>query len=504
MRVYQHSPEDKTFKVLLGEGEESTTDLLLGVRKTKGDPWLKVDNNIVNRIVLGLQPDPAYDYTLKYGTNLLDYQKRDVIRMVLSPYILNANPMGLGKTVEAVIAMRELNVSNALIIVPLCICTQWKNQIATWWPAMKDKVDINPSKVYPDRIAIFNYEKLLSEPLRTSMKAFRWDVLICDEAHRIKNHKSKRTIAIKSLPATRRWALTGTPILRRPDDLWSIFQFLSEEASGHSYWQFVEHFCHIQEDFWGKKIIGITEDSTQVAILNKLCNTVMIRNSSIEVAQRKQISVVTVPMDAKQKKLYKSTRDLIFEELPDTLTIPNGAVLGTRLQQITSWPGLWDSSEEAGWPGAKFEWIKETMGDNSTEKFVIFSRFAAAASALQHYLRRCGIDASCYTGKMDEQERFLAKEKFLHNKGTQAIIGTIGAMGQGIDELQSVCRTVIMLDRDWSPELMKQCEDRVHRMGQGYPVIVYYLECEHTFDRYVGKVNLSKTEDIRRALSDDV
>ena len=88
-------------------------------------------------------------------------------------------------------------------------------------------------------------------------------------------------------------------------------------------------------------------------------------------------------------------------------------------------------------------------------------------------------------------------------KDSQVLIGTIGAMGQGYDGLQEVSHTLIFVDRDWSPEILKQAEDRLNRMGQKKMVNIYYLECQGSFDQHVGRINFNKADDIRRALNDE-
>lgn len=76
-------------------------------------------------------------------------------------------------------------------------------------------------------------------------------------------------------------------------------------------------------------------------------------------------------------------------------------------------------------------------------------------------------------------------------------------MSQGYDGLQTVSHTMVFVDRDWSPEILKQAEDRLNRMGQTQLVNIYYLECTGSFDQHVNKVNLTKAGDIRRALLDE-
>ena len=106
-------------------------------------------------------------------------------------------------------------------------------------------------------------------------------------------------------------------------------------------------------------------------------------------------------------------------------------------------------------------------------------------------------------GKNTPEENGKSKEAFVKGRG-RVLVGTIGAMGQGYDGLQEVSHTVVFIDRDWSPEICKQAEDRLHRMGQTKPVNVYYLECTGSFDQHVGRINLNKADDIREALRDEI
>lgn len=484
--------------MVLPEDIKVDKTLLLGWSQRKNDPWIKVEDNLVNRIVLGLPTDVHQFHKMpEYTDQLKDYQINDVDKALGLRNHMNSNPMGLGKTVETIRYLKELGAQKALIIVPKIIRFQWQHQLKQWGDF--DSTVYDGQKVVQPGIWIINYDKLINESVRAKFKNFVWDALVLDEAHRIKTRDSSRTKACKDIPAAHRVALTGTPILRYVDDLWSELHFLDSKYSGESYWNFRNYFCEIQHTPWGDKIVGLTKNPARVAILNALLDTVSIRNSAVEVAHGKTREVVLLPMSKPQRDLYRKEKNLLLDQLPENCTIANGAVLTMRLMQTTSWPGLFLEKHE---PGPKFEWILETCQNNPNEKFVVFSIFEQTVRALVGWLNDCGVSAVSITGKNDAKTNECNKRLFV-DKGTQVLAGTIGAMGQGYDELQNVCRLMIFVDRDWSPEIMAQAEDRLHRMGQDNPVTIYYLECRGSFDQHVGKVNQTKADDIRRALQDE-
>lgn len=484
----------------------------LGWRVAKAEyPWdITVENNIVNRILLGLdlglaQPTAKNAHIIRQDSRLENYQVYDINRMVTLRSCLNRNPMGLGKTVEAISTIRLLKAQSVLIVVPKIVASQWRDQIKFWWPDRAEDVFVYGSaeakkrKIEPGCIVITNYEKLINESTLNKFRQFSWDVLIADEAHKIKNHRSKRTIALKAIPAARRHALTGTPILNKPDDLWSILHFLDWRYSGISYWNFVNYFCEVEDGFWGRQVEGLTRIPERVELLKKLLDVVSVYNT-LNVAQGKTVETVQLEMTPSQRKLYRDMKNLVLEELPENAKIANGAVLTIRVVQATSWPGLFLGPEE---PGPKFEWIAAMCEDNPDEKFVVFSRFEQSARALGEFLKTQNIKSVQLTGKIKDADKEANKKQFIEGDA-RVLIGTIGAMGQGTDGLQYASHTAIFLDRDWSPEIMKQCEDRLNRRGQKYKVSIYILECEKSFDQHVGRVNQHKADDIREALQRDV
>lgn len=493
-------PSGKYFRVLPDSEIEARQmrHRLMGWRQQKDDPWIVAEDNLVNRIVLNRELELMQGMPpLMMDERLKDYQRQDVNTMCRLKNCLNANPMGLGKTVEAIKALEVMEAESVCIVVPKIIRQQWVDQIKNWWgrdaEIYEKQVSLDPGKIY-----VINYDKLRNEKILAKFRRFRWDVLVLDEVHKIKSRESKQSIAVKLIPSARRIALSGTPILRYVDDLWSILNFLGEEYSGKSYWAFAEYFCEIEKTPWGNKIVGTTDDPYRQTMLKQLLSLFMIRHESIEVAYGKTQETVRLPMTKEQRNLYRKEKQLLLDQLPENCTISNGAVLAMRLRQTTSWPGLFIEDE----PGPKFEWIYEQCVNNPKEQFLVFTVFEQTAAALSQWLFNKSVRAVSITGKKSAYENELSKMTFLKGKA-QVLVGTIGAMGQGYDGLQEASRTVIFIDRDWSPEIMSQAEERLHRMGQKQQVNVYYLECQGSFDQHVGKINMNKSEGIRRALEEE-
>ena len=487
LHVYLETPQEYKVK-----------PLLLGWRQRKKDVFIIAEDNLINRLVLGMSVTEVIERNVSRIANtdgLQPFQVKDIDKMMGLQHCLNANPMGLGKTVETVRYLAANKPKTALIVCPKIIRTQWKDQLERWGN-LKAEIYDGQQNVAPS-VWIINYDKLRNEKTLMKFKEFQWEFLILDEAHKIKSRRAQQTQAVKNIPAAHRVALTGTPILRYVDDLWSILNFLDPQYACNSYHTFVDYFCEQQQTPWGPKIVGMTKNPNKIALLNALLDFISVRNA-VKVGAGKTRETVRLPMAKKQRELYRKEKQLLLDELPENCTIANGAVLTIRLMQTTSWPGLFEPGEH----GPKFEWVLEMCKNNPTEKIVVFSVFERTATALKLFLEDNGIHASTITGKQKAETNEKSRSTFIEGD-SQVLIGTIGAMGQGYDGLQEVSHTLIFVDRDWSPEILKQAEDRLNRMGQKKMVNIYYLECQGSFDQHVGRINFNKADDIRRALNDE-
>lgn len=469
-----------------------------------------IEDCLVNRVSLGLEikmPSAINRYRQGFGAaaivsenRLKPFQREDLNFALQLLAVLDANPMGYGKTVEGLSYARALDTKRLLILCPKSVRSQWAKMCEVWFPELVQNGTLFMSPKSLGRntkfplIVITNYEQLLNANVLDSLRSVQWDCILADEVHRIRNAKAKSTIAVKSLPGLNKMGLSGTPILNRPDDLWSIGHFLNPWYFGSSYWGFVYMFCEVVETFWGKEIRGLTKDPKKQELLVKVLKYFTIRNPPGAVGVGCAQNDVRLEMYPKQAKLYKDTKTLAVESLAEEgISIANGMSQLLHLQQITSNPGLFGVDKNI-----KFEWIKDMLDDNQDLKILVFSRFRQTILALNEYLKVYGV--ATIHGEIKDSDREVEKMKFINDSHCRVMTGTIGALGESVDGLQFVCHTAIFIDKMWNPEENNQAIGRVLRYAQESFVNVYTLMCEKTVDEKVGKVNLKKIEDIRSVL----
>lgn len=504
----------------------------LGAKEAKDTPGqYLVDCNIYNQLLLRpllsqskdyLASKPVEPYLIKDSANiansyakmlekipLMEFQKEDVLFMLERFSSLNANEMGLGKTVESLAVVETLKLQKVLIIAPKSILVQWSQQIQRWLGVEEREISILPKdpggsalRKPGARFTLVNYDRLVNKDYLAKLCKVSWDIVIADEAHRIKNRTAARTKAIKQIKSLFRIGLTGTPVLNKPDDLWSILDWLSPYYAGSSYWTFTQRFCEIEDTFFGQKIVGLTKSEKYQALLIEALDDMCIRNTRAVVLKdlpTKLYIPIALEMTKAQAKLYKAIKKLILDELPEDLTIFNAAAQFIRLQQVTSNPGLFLDAVETVNP--KFDFIHDLLEDNPEKKILVYSKFAETIKAFNKTMLLHSQKYASIYGEIRDRESQL--QYFINSNECRVMSGTIGALGVGVDGMQEICDTVIFIDRDYSPGLNEQAEDRLCRIGQTNMVKVYNLECLNSIDQYIGKIVFKKAEDIRRIFLDE-
>lgn len=384
--------------------------------------------------------------------------------------LLNADDRGLGKTVTSIETARVLMErfqAPVLIVVPKTLVPQWCEEI-------RDQDQINsivpidavfhfdipfsgkkPFWVITHYEAMVKHHKMLAKTI--------WAVVIADEAHRIKNRKAQRSMALKKIKAHRKLALTGTPYDRNPADIWSILNWLRPEIF-KSYWAFFEAHVNYTGELGGAISIAGVKDGAKFA---RVTAPHLVQRSKQEVAPqlpKKIQQYIPVKMTQKQADLYQRIREVAETDLKldtgDVLLVKN--VLGRilRLQQAASDPRLLGTDEN----GAKIDWLLEYVDDNPDDTLLIFTRFRDTAIRVANLL---GIPY--YVGGSTT----ITTEFSNYSK----IVATIDAAKEGLN-LGHIWNTVF-LDQHWSSIAMAQAIDRTERdLAATKPRTVMYLQAQ--------------------------
>lgn len=319
-----------------------------------------------------------------------------------------------------------------------------------------------------------------------------WIAAIADEAHRAKNRKSLQTKGLWRIDAPFKLALTGTPLMNQPDELWPILKWLYPKEYT-SFWRFFDQYVDFYEGQYGKIVTGVKNSDA----LRFELSTRLIRRTKGEVLDlpEKMRQYVPVKLNKKQRKLYEEAEKQLWIEVEQAIKegdkdalkfaqaakegklyqIVNGASRIVRLRQVASTPALLGGEDDS----AKLDAAVEIIADAQPKQFGVFTEFVGTANILCERLRKLGIKAEPWTGQRTPEERAQLEADFQAGD-IDVIVGTIAAMKEGVT--LTAADTAIFLERHWTPAVNEQCEDRFHRVGQKNAVTIIILEAEDTVD----------------------
>ncbi len=401
--------------------------------------------------------------------------------------LLLSDQMGLGKSLSAIEickqVFRQYNLP-ALIVCPKGIRLQWQSMILDQDPqamvaiASDDPFWLKHSVATLDYL-IIHYEALVK--YNAILAKHQFSTIVVDEAHRIKNRKAQRTVAVKTLKAARKIALTGTPFDKDAGEIWSILNWLDPKEFS-SYWKFVEN--HITFD-----IVKIGKPGTPTArefknnprIKDPKIFTTMLRPHMLRRTKKLvmpelpplQVTHIPIELHPKQRIAYdaiKNVKDMevSFDELPEPMFIEFALTKLVRLLQCASDPSGLDLLA----PSAKLEWLQEWISDHPHEPVLIFSRYRKTA---ERVFKAIGADTLVMGGSELKQPLMASRR----------IVATIAAMAEGYD-LGHV-GTVIYIDAEWSSILMQQSLERIDRGNNVIAKQAIFLHAVNTVDDLVYK-----------------
>jgi SNF2 family DNA or RNA helicase len=407
--------------------------------------------------------------------------------------------VGLGKTVQALLAAQKLDAFPTLVVAPKAATGVWIDEVEKWL-GMKAATYLGPKRRlrWDDPIVITNYAVF---PEILNRRA--WRLTIWDEAHKFRNGRiggrnGTRPQLFKYARSDRAqyaFFLTGSPVVNEADDLWPLLHLIDPKR-WKSYWKYVDAYMFKDNNGFGWKIHGVKDAPG----LRRDIAPYFLRRTKTSPEVSLQLPPKTrqawhIEMTPAQRRNYNSLVNEMLLDLPDggLLAVPSKIALLTRLRQLLVSPHL---IMPGGEPGAAFTALRDLF-EESPHDAVIFTPFAEATEPLAGFLSKVG-QSYIITGKLTPKELTQTVRQFQTDKINRAKI-LIVTVGMGTSWAATAASTCYFLGYDWAPAINEQAEGRLHRHGQVNPVLARYLVHRGTVDEHVMDILNYKTTIARLA-----
>ena len=467
-------------------------------------------------------PIPAFAVSPNFRGELRSYQSEGVNWL---SFLTNlglggclADDMGLGKTIQLlalISTMRERAaaegrpVAPVLLIVPVSILSNWTQEMTRFTPNLRWYVHHGSERLQGNA---FETAALSSDVLLTTynlvyrdeatVSRVPWSMVVLDEAQNIKNPETKQTQAIRrlsrrSLEQTetipcQRFALTGTPLENRLEELWSILEFLNPGILG-TLAEFRKSFLMPIERGETKEPLERLSRVVKPFVLRRLKSDPKI----LPDLPAKIEMDVRVPLTREQAQLYQSVLEEMLPELEHAAGMRRrGLVLATimRLKQVCDHPVLFlrDTSSLGG-RSQKLERLEQLLEEIFAEgdKVLLFTQFAEMGKLLKPYLEeRFGREVLFLHGAVGKRDRDEMVRRFQQREGPPLFLLSLKAGGFGLNLTEA--SHVIHYDQWWNPAVEDQASDRAHRIGQTRRVQIRRLICQGTLEEKIAELHLKK------------
>ena len=420
---------------------------------------------------------------------LYPYQQEGMLHLVFTERALLADEMGLGKTVQAIAACellrRTRGIERVLVVCPASLKGEWEEQIARF-TGLPSRIIAGPRA---QRLAQYgegaffylaNYEQILLDGDAVQQRLAP-DVIVLDEAQRIKNWQSRTAQAIKRLRSPYAFVLTGTPLENRIDEIYSIVQFLDPSLLGPLF-RFNREFYELDER--GRPIGYRNLDE-----LHRRLAPVLLRRRKDEVEGQlpgRLDKHYFVPLEDEQLPRYAEYEKRVAQILAQAR---RRALLPKEFKQLQQWlacmrmvcdtPYILDSDCRVCPKLAELREILEELLAEPGTKILVFSEWERMLDLLRETLQEMGTGFAWHTGSVPLPRRRDEVRRFKEDPACRLFLSTDSG-GVGLN-LQAA-NVVINLDLPWNPARLEQRIARAWRKHQTRPVRVLYLVTEDTLE----------------------
>lgn len=452
-----------------------------------------------------------------FGVSAYEHQLNTAHAVIekLNGRALLADEVGLGKTIEAGLILKEYllrgMVKRVLILTPASLITQWQEELKTKFGLNfrnhQEIIDWEDSD-----LVIASLDTAKSQKNQSNVQKIKYDLLIVDEAHKLKNKKTKNWQFVNSINTKYLLMLTATPI---QNDMIELFNLISILRPGHL--STVQKF---KDDFLAKSDKRLPKNSAK---LREMLSEIMIRHrradTLIKFPQR-FVHTYSVDLNEDEAALYAELTDFIrrkYFTLP-THKNPRGInrltlillqklmgsstyALAKALDKMIASNFYKDDFDESLQrllemakkvkDSKKGQVLKEIVR-NVKEKVIIFTQFRATQDYISKMLEDEGYSVAVFNGQMTQEEKDRCIEDFRNHK--QILVSTeSGGEGRNLQ----FCKFLVNYDLPWNPMRIEQRIGRIHRLGQNEDVHIINLSAKDTIESYVlelldKKINLFK------------
>ncbi len=483
----EHDPEEILPRLLRSKKLRISQDV---------EPFLENRRRIVERrqlrreyetgVVSGRHPEHVTLHPL------YPYQREGMLHLAFGERALLADEMGLGKTIQAVAACALLHhlgkAQRVLVVTPASLKAEWEEQIGKFTTLSHQIVFGGRSarlKYYADRnppfFTLVNYEQVVSDSLDINQH-LRPDIVVLDEAQRIKNWATKTAQAVKRLQSRYAFVLTGTPIENRIDELYSIVDFLDPSLLGPLF-RFNREFYQFDDK-------GRPKDYQNLHVLRERVKPVLLRRRKREVetelpdrSDRNHFVQLTPAMRGEYNEYKQSVSELLQIAQKRPLTKKQQDLLMILLgimRMICDSPSIIKNHDCQDCPKLhELGKILDEVLEDPDVKVIIFSEWEGMLKKVRDWAEKRGIGHAWHTGSVPQHKRRGEILAFRNDPDCRLFLSTDSG-GVGLN-LQNAS-VVINCDLPWNPAKLEQRIARAWRKNQTRPVTVINLIAEDTIE----------------------
>ena len=467
----------------------------------RADERLALRRDYLTGVVEGRHPEHVTLFPL------YPYQREGMLHLAFGERALLADEMGLGKTIQAIAACALLHhlgkAKRVLVVAPASLKSEWEDQIKKF-TTLSQRVIFGPrsarTNYYADRnppvFTIVNYEQVVIDGIDINER-LKPDIVVLDEAQRIKNWATKTAQAIKRLKSRYAFVLTGTPIENRIDELYSIVDFLDPSIFGPLF--------RFNRDFYELDEKGRPKDYQNLATMRDRVRPVILRRRKHHVETelpertdvnhfvkltsamreeyeeiKQQVSKLTA--QAAKRPLRKEERELLM-------------ILLAMMRMICDSPSIIKGRDCQDCPKMKelAGVIDDCLADPDV-KIIIFSEWEGMLRKVREWAEKNHVGFAWHTGSVPQQKRRGEIRAFRDDPNCRLFLSTDSG-GVGLN-LQNAS-VVVNCDLPWNPAKLEQRIARAWRKHQKRPVTVVNLIAENTIEHTMlgtlaNKMNLSE------------